>query len=312
MKNWQKLASDLAKQLGASNKELEGYRRADADMIRSTLRGYGPHSSKQKSEAGARAVYNLSAAHVPAIVAAGATTASNRPFKNRYDLRAMLGQATPSPRPLRERVDDAIGQLIKQTDGRDLYYGAAEVNGAGIRYYGDICLVLKPSTVAADTLVLDRNSFDLGCEPIRSRITMAGTAPRPQADWPAETAKQARELEGRWDKDLADMAIYKILDGSKNVQRRLTTAPISDGVLSDEDYLEVVRLGSFGADELEEARISAADAGADGRIADRLMRGPSPSLAELQWRHRRRLADQALATKRVRTRIVATNGRARS
>jgi hypothetical protein len=310
MKDWEQLASDLTQQLGAGDQELERYRRADADMIRSTLRGYGPYSGKQKAEAGARAVYNLSAAHVPAIVAAGA--ASNRPYKNRYDLRAMLGQPTPSPQPLRERVDDAIEQLINQPDGSDLYYGAAEVNGAGIRYYGDICLVLKPSAVAADTLILDRNSFDLGCEPIRSRITMAGTAARPEADWPAEAVKQADQLQGRWEKDLADMATCKILDGGKNVPRRLTTAPISDGVLSDEDYIEVVRLDSFGTDEIEEARISAADAGADGRIADRLTRGPTPSLAELQWRHRRRLADQALATKRVRTRIVVTSGRARS
>jgi hypothetical protein len=246
MKDWKQLASNLASQLGSGDQQLESYRRADAEIIRSALRGYGPHSGMQKAEAGARAVYNLSAAHVPAVVAAGA--AANRPYKNRYDMRAILGQPAPSPRPLRERVDDAIGQLIKQRDGRDLYYGAAEVNGAGIRYYGDICLVLKPSAVPADTLILDRNSFDLGCEPIRSRITMVGRVARPQADWPAEAVKQADQLQGRWEKDLADMATCKILDGGKNVQRRLTTAPISDGVLSDEDYIEVVRLTSFGAD----------------------------------------------------------------
>jgi hypothetical protein len=304
MKDWKQLASDLPQRLGAGDQELQNYRSADAEMIRGTLRGQGVHSGKPRAEAGARAVYNLSAAHVPALVAAGA--ASNQPYKNRYDMRKTLGQPTPTPQPLRERVDDAIGQLISQPDGTNLYYGAVEINGAGIRYYGDICLVLKPSAIADDTLILDRNSFDLGCEPIRSRITK-----RPPANWSAEGLKQARELEGRWEQDLADMAICKILDGGKNVQRRLTTAPISDGVLSDEDYIEVVRLGSFGTDELDEARISAADAGTDGRIADRLTRGPTPSLAELQWRHRRRLADQALATKRVRTRIVVTSGRAR-
>jgi hypothetical protein len=311
MKDWQQLALDLVQQLGAGDPVLESYRSADVEMIRGTLRGHAIYSGKQKAEAGARVVYNLSAAHVPALVAAGPASNHNRPYKNRYDLRPMLGQPTPTPLPLRERVDDAIGQLIDQSDRKNLYYGAAEINGAGIRYYGDICLVLKPSTIAADTLILDRNSFDLGCEPIRSRITKEGATDRPEADWPAETFEQAKELEGRWEKDLAEMATCKILDGGKNVQRRLTTAPISDGVLSDEDYIEVVRLESFGTDELDEARISAADAGTDGRIADRLSRGPTPSLAELQWRHRRRLADQALATKRVRTRIVVTSGRAR-
>jgi hypothetical protein len=311
MKDWTKLASDLVGQLGANDHELESYRRADAEMIRGALRGYGPHSVQQKAEAGARAVYNLSAAHVPDVVAAGRASETNRPYKNRYDMRAMLGEPIPSSQPLRERVDNAIAQLIDQCDGNDLYYGAVEVNGAGIRYYGDICLVLKPSAVEAETLILDRNSFDLGCEPIRTQITMTAKAPRPEADWPAEAVKQAEQLRGRWKDHLADMAISKVLDGGKNVRRRLTTAPISEGVLTDEDYIEVVRVGSFGADLLEEARISAGDAGVDGRIADRLMRGPTPSLVEFQWRHRRRRADQNLATQRVRTRIIVTSGRAR-
>jgi hypothetical protein len=311
MKDWAKPASDLVGQLGANDHELESYRRADAEMVRGALRGYGPHSAQQKTEAGARVVYNLSAAHVPDVLAAGKVSETNHPYKNRYDMRPMLGEPVPSSQPLRERVDKAIAQLIDQCNGKRLYYGAVEVNGAGIRYYGDICLVLKVSAIDPETLILDRNSFDLGCEPIRSRITMTAKAPRPEADWLTEAVKQAEELRGQWEDHLADMAISKVLDGGKNVRRRMTTALISEGVLNDEDYIEVVRVGSFGRDQLEEARISAADAGMDGRIADRLTRGPTPSLAEFQWRHRRRRADQALATQRVRTRIVVTNGRAR-
>jgi hypothetical protein len=309
MKNWAKLATSLVRKLGSSHRALKGYRSADAELIRGTLLGYGPHSGLQKAEAGARVVFNLSSVYVPALMAAG--PAGNSPYKNRYDLRAMLGTAPPSPLPLRERVDNAIGTLINESRER-LYYGAVEINGAGIRYYGDICLVLKPEAVPDDTLILDRNSFDLGCEPIRSRITTSARTQRPEAQWPAETVKQADQLQGRWKKDLANMAIYKVMEGGKNVERRLTTAPISDGVLNDEDYIEAVRRGSFGADELEEARIAAADAGADGRIADRLIRGPTPSLAELLWRHRRRVADRALMTKHLQTRIVVTSGRARS
>jgi hypothetical protein len=47
---------------------------------------------------------------------------------------------------------------------------AAELNGAGIRFYGDVCLVLKPAAIAPDTKVLDRNSYDVLREPFRSAV----------------------------------------------------------------------------------------------------------------------------------------------
>ena len=312
MAKWQELCDELIDRLASGGDRQKAYRNADAEMIRRTTRGQGPDSDSAKPEAGVRVVYNIPAVHVPALVAAGALSKKNRPFKNRYDLGkgggqiVRLGEAPPKDIDVRGWVDAAVGALAGKRDGSNLYYGAAELNGAGMRYYGDICLVLKPAVIDSDTLVLYRNSFDLARAPIADRIKS-----KPETSWAKCTINEAREFEDRWEADLASMVACKALDGGRWGERRITTGAISDGLLNDEDYLEVVRTCSFGWQELEEARVAAADAGAEGRIADRLKQGPSPTQTELLWRHRRRYADQALKEKGVRTRIVVTAGRAR-
>ena len=172
-------------------------------------------------------------------------------------------------------------------------------------------MVVKSSGIADETLILDRNSYDLACDPIRERIIGSPAAPVPQTSWPGNARVEAENISGRWGGDLADIATCKILDGISNVKRRLTTGVISNSVLNDEDYIEVVRTKSFKAAGLQEARVTAADAGADGKIADRLAHGPVPGVAELQWRQRRRNAEQALARHSIELKIVVTTGRMR-
>ena len=46
----------------------------------------------------------------------------------------------------------ALAFIIGNVSSQSLYYGASELNGAGIRY----CLVLEQDEVDSDTLVLDR------------------------------------------------------------------------------------------------------------------------------------------------------------
>ena len=128
---------------------------------------------------------------------------------------------------------------------------------------------------------------------------------------PASIIPEAKKIAGKWSADICEMAICKIMDGGDMNQRLLTTGTISTRLLGDEDYLEVIRLRSFGSDDLEEVRVAAADAGAEGRIADQLNRGPVASQTELLWRHRRRYADRALQEKGIRSRIIVTAGRAR-
>ena len=90
---------------------------------------------------------------------------------------------------------------------------------------------------------------------------------------PASIIPEAKKIAGKWSADLSEMAICKIMDGGDINQRLLTTGTISTRLLGDEDYLEVIRLRSFGSDDLEEVRVAAADAGAEGRIADRTQSG---------------------------------------
>ena len=40
----------------------------------------------------------------------------------------------------------------------NIYFGAVEINGAGIRFYGDVCLVLKEGAVTQETTIL-RSKF---------------------------------------------------------------------------------------------------------------------------------------------------------
>ena len=199
-----------------------------------------------------------------------------------------------------------LASLFSAPEGwRTLYYGAVELNGSGIRYYGDVCLVLNDSKVFCSTKVLNRNSFDLICEPLRSK-THAGAA------WDAVLAeKEADLIAGEWH-ELGEMAICKVLKPGANDDRRLTIGALSEGVLADEDYLEVICETSFDVGDVGEARFAAADAAVDGLVADRLRRGPIPSWSELLWRHRRRKADEALKAHATPTRIMVSAGRVRS
>jgi hypothetical protein len=298
---WERRLRNLLSQLTATSRR-RAYRRADAGMIEGTMRGRGPDSRNPSPESGMRLVYNISSAHIPALLGHGGPNA----YKNRYDLEAARLGGGPPPGPsLRKLVDEIISRVAGTADGSTLYYGAVELNGAGIRYFGDVCLVLMPGSVASQTVVLYRNSYDLARSPIRQRILKYG------AKFKDAALREAQALAGHWPAQVPAMAASKVLDGGYSGERRLTTAMVSEGVLSDEDYLEVVRVGSFGRDDIEEIRVSAADAGAEARIADRLTRGPTPSLAEMIWRHRRRSAERSAAQRRLTTRVVVTHGRAR-
>ncbi len=215
---------------------------------------------------------------------------------------------------IRERIDAVVAETCNQRGYSDrirpknIHYGAMEVNGTGIRYFGDITLVLRSAAVPAQTLVLLRNSYDLCCAPIVQRVYVRGKRKQTHANAVAELQDWA----GDWPADARDMAVVKILEGLPERTRRLTTGMVSAGVLTDEDYIEVARKDGFRPADVEELRVSASDVAAEARIADRLRIGPLPSLAELQWRHRRRAVDREAAKVGLKVRTVVTAGRARS
>lgn len=305
---WRDKTEKLLSEIHDSN--VKSYRKADAELVSRAMAGFGPDSNTKVPQSGMRVVCNISSAHIAAVLT-GESRGDPKPYKNRYDLASptkdpqTLGAVVPTPQSLREKIDNVIAKLASTSDGKNFYYAAIELNGTGIRYFGDLCMVLKPEQTDADTLVLFKNSYDLSRSPLREEVFVNGSLNM------AKAIAKAKELQGVWPDDVIYMAACKILDGANPTERRITTGTVSAGVLFDEDYLEVIRLTSFGASSLEEIRLSAQDVAVEGRVGDRLRSGPAPSYAELQWRHRRRGAERISAEVGVPTRVVATSGRTR-
>ncbi len=304
MSKWPLRLRRLVSRLSSKAPAAYPWRRADAETVRGVIAGVSPYSGSVKADQAAKAVFNISSAHVPAFVA----DRTGAPYKNRYNAPGRaLGSGGPPAQDARALIDQALSSLTHAA-WTDHYYGAVDLNGAGIRYYGDVCLVLRPEAVDGGTLVLDRNSFDLICPPLRAR-----TCPSPGHVWsPVAGARQAAAMSGQWANCLPSMAAHKVLSGGRTDERRITIGMISEGVLADEDYMEVIRVGSFGPGDLAEARVSAGDAAADGLVADRMRRGPAPDWAAMLWRHRLRRAEAALQSAGVRTRVVVSSGRMRT
>jgi hypothetical protein len=300
-------------------------------------------------------VVNISSVHIPAFCEASRRR-DNRPYKNGYDLgKFRLGSPPPSSEPnLRETVDAALP--LNGARPEDVYFGAVELFGSGIRFYGDVCLVIRKDVVAHDTLVLDRNSFDLISAPLRDRINKSPSSDKARAEEARKLAQalglkrqrytsgqiaeiigrsfdrisvlfrdrvnkspsadkaraeEARKLAGRWDEDTGAMAALRVMQTLGLRRRRYTSGQIAETIRQDEDYIEVIKQNSFGADALQEARLSANDAAYDSFTAERTAHGPPPRLESLMWRDRRRVAEHELRREGVTVRVVTSSGRSR-
>jgi hypothetical protein len=293
-KTWQARLKDASKK--RTSKRLRGFIDANIIAISDALASEG-HVANM--------VVNISASLVPAFCKA-AEAGDAKPFKNCYD----LGKHVVGEDHVRVVVDESLPVMKPYTD---IYFGAADLNGTGVRFYGDFCLVLKEHAVPGTTVILDRNSYDLEREPLRSRIAAKPSGEQAQA----RAAIAKNELAGTWGNDLKAMAALKMIDLYVRRERRLTSGDISDGVLADEDYIEVLWTSSqngrsFGPRELEEARLSLADVSLETRIAARSRSGPVCQLSELVWRSARRDAEAALRRAAVPVRVVTTAGRVKS
>lgn len=284
---------------------LHGYVAAKQDLVDANIEtvtrsiaGQGPDKGDPVPELGAHMVVNIAAVHVPSFCN---PPPGSKAYLNGYDLgkfTRFVGTPPPGAK-VREQVDAILATLTGQPSN-ELYFGAIELNGSGIRFYGDICLVL--ATVPNGTVILSSNSYDL----VRPPMTPRGTVPDPSA-----MAINGFLMSGRWGIDATEMAALKVLASLNVTERRLTIGQISSTVLNDEDYLEVLRVGTFTHTDIPEARVAATDAAAEAQIGEHLRLGPTPTLAELQWRKHRRAAAQALRDKGIPFKVVTTSGRVR-
>jgi hypothetical protein len=313
---WPRLLQRSIKEAADHSPEYGDFARANANAVETAIAGRGPDEKEADPEAGARMVVNMAAVHIPAFCEAS-RSGDPKPYMNKYDLEKKnnqnkklskgsrtdrIGEDAPkevnSPRQM---VDNALPLPSGRTSS-DVYFGAVELNGAGIRFYGDVCLVLKRGTWLQETVILDRNSYDLIRPPISTTIEK-------KDDQAKARAVEARRLSGSWDRDLPAVAALKAFQALGSRTRRYTTGQISEAVREDEDYIEVLRIGSFGSSDLQEARVSAAEAAHDALAGDRLFTNCPPRLEALMWRQRRRRAEEELRRSGITVRVVTTSGR---
>ncbi len=274
------------------------YVAANLEMICRTMEGRGPEDPRQLAAGRAKAVVCMSSAHMPAFC----NDKGDRAYKNGYavgSLQRPLAGVAPKDIPRRVRLDAVIGKLA-HCKPEDIHYAAMELNGTGVRFYGDMCMVLK--SIPADTLLLDRNSYDVLRAPICGTFN-----PRIAAS----LATQLKKIAGVWVTDAANMAATKILGSSIVAPRRMTTGQVSDGLLCDEDYVEVILTQSFSVDAVLEVRLHPNDVAKAEHIRGLEFR-KAPRCAQLEWGRRRRAAEDALLAARIPMRVVSDSGRSKS
>lgn len=306
MAKWQARASSAIRRLTSGEPWLERFAKANLTAAEDTFEGKGPDAAEADPRAGLRAVINISSVHVPTFCARSRNGTSPA-YQNKYDLKeakARVGDDPPDDHwSKREIVDQALVSLHRRPMN-EVYYAAAELNGAGIRFYGDICLVLKPEQVDSKTVVLDRNSYDVLRDPYKAATARA----------PDEVRKQAwrrmilRDRSGKFRPDLKTMGALKVLIATGERDRRFSSGQISNGVLDDEDYIEILKVGSFKAGDVEAARLSAAEVALESHVEQRLRSDPW-SHAARRWLTQRRNAMQELVNSGIEVAIITTSGR---
>jgi len=308
--DWQAALQALKARHARNDALMLQYVDANIAAISTALAGRGPDdrarglgSVPPEEGVGAHMVVNIASAHVPALCAATLRD-DTKPYKNGYDLKHYyrIGDGLPQRAAKSREIVDAALPLPVGKAPSDIYFGAMELNGTGVHFYGDFCLVLRD--VDPQTVLLDRNSYDLIRTPIRDVIEVG-----PPADWPEKRAEMASKISGTWGQSREPIAALKVFGAIGFRARRLTVGQISDAIRDDEDYIEILRVGSFGTNDLSEARLTASDAAQEAAIDSRRGTAPTQPLEALLWRQRRRIAERELRKNGVPVRIVATMGR---
>lgn len=264
------------------------YDGANAAMVEATVFPLPSTTSGRTENGGMRVVLNIASAHVPSFCRDG--------YKNVYELS--VGDEQKKPSDTRLSIDGALRGAVGIEPERT-YFAAIELTGAGIRFYGDMCLVMKPEKVLGSTAILDRNSYDLSRSPLLERIS--GNAQKRESE--------ALEISGVLGEDLGPMAIIKVMNRAIGRDRRLTTGEIAEQLRADEDYIEVLLEQKVDTASLAEVRLGAGDAAVEALISSRLSTGSPPKIAQLTYRDQCRAASEALQEAGVELHIVTTSGR---
>jgi hypothetical protein len=232
-------------------------------------------------ETGARMVVNIGSYAMLRLLQPGGE------YRNVYDL-VRVGARGEVPGE-RARVDALIAPA--GVEGSDLYFGAVGLETAGVRFYGEYCLVLAP--VPDDMQIFERDSYELVFPPLKSS---------------AQPEELARALRGRWQKDLVPMAVLKTRELIEPAGRLVTEGRFREALLRGEEFIEVHREGPFRIGDVEKVYQSPSDIATESRIERAYSSGVLPHLEELVWQSRRARIEVKLSRLGVPTRVVGQEG----
>jgi hypothetical protein len=245
----------------------------------------------ERAECGARMVVNIDAYALLCFL-------RDLTYRNHYDRKvrgvsfARAGGVRADSDEQRQRVDALIAPA--GTSGADIYFGAVALESAGVRFYGEYCLVLKAQELDPATQILDRDSYELDFAPLG-----------PVGEDEAASHALLNALKGTWARDLVAMAILKARRVLEDADRCTSEGRLTDELLFGEEFIEVHRVGAFGPNELEEVRQSDVEIATSERILTAFEHGVVPSLEELVWLVRRAEVDRSLKQARLPTRVVS-------
>lgn len=184
-------------------------------------------------------------------------------YLNAYQRPVLMGKERGVSK-IRQRVDTLLGYKRPQ----DIYFGAVALGGCGVRFYGEYCLVLKDPAGPNQLRLFERNPYNLVVEPLRRR---------------AQNPAFVKGLFGDWTNDLTSILVLKVLPQLPVDNRLVTAGTVADGVLQDEDFVEVHRTGSFGVADIDEVRVPAQAVTQALDIRARCAEPEAVSATEMLW-----------------------------
>jgi hypothetical protein len=211
-------------------------------------------------------------------------------YKNLYD-RPVIGENPKSPSEERKKVDETLSLTTNH------YFGAVALGGAGVRFYGEYCMVVRLDRVKrvdSDTRLFDRDSYDILLEPL-SNLELS--------------RQQIQCLTGTWDTDVVEMALLRVLPEIEHDSRLVTSGTVSALVLRDQEFIEIHLDGTFGPGDLEEIRESPDDASLELAIAERERHGLFTTVVDREWARRRAEVARQLEGHKLPHRVVTLHGR---
>lgn len=235
-------------------------------------------------DGGPRVVVNIGADALLSFLAAD-------DYKNIY-ANPVVGGKRLEPTVERKRVD----ALLALPGAANFHFGAVALGGAGVRFYGEYCMVLRPSRVSNDTRLFDRDSYDLLQPPL------AGFGA-------TRTRRIVDSLSGRWGTDLVDMLLMKMMPRLPATQHLITAGTVSSLVMSDQEFVEVHLHGKIAGRDLEEVRQLPEEAAIEASIVNRRRGRESPTLVEIHWVAQRRKVLRRLAQVSVPYRMTTLYGK---